>query len=317
MNQSGIRVSEDLSRSFSSLASTTRALKISILHEALMPNGELKASGTFEEDFDEISSLVRDDEAAYIMVRQEDGLYVFVSFVGESAKVKDKMMYASTRNTVSRELGSAKFASSYFATTRDELSYTSFARQEKGAIAEAPLSDKEKDLRDVKEAEGENHNTSTKRAIVSSGVSFPISKQAREALNVLKTTSVSRMVSLSINMISETIELEDDSEIDIDGLSSAVPADAPRYTFFAWVHELGGKGITTQCFIYTCPGSSKVRERMLYSSNRQGIISSSGISIDHKYESEELDIHDLKNRVNPPQETKSTGFSRPKRPGKK
>ncbi|CCG81398.1 Putative uncharacterized protein [Taphrina deformans PYCC 5710] len=317
MNQSGIRVSETLAKTFASLDNNVRALKVSIIDESLVANGTLSVSGDFQHDFNNIADLVDLHEAAYILVLQDNGQYLFVSYVGESAKVKDKMMYASTRNTVSRELGSAKFSTSYFATTKDELTFSAYAKQELGTSAEAPLSEKEKDLKSVKEAEEEVNNTQTKRAIASTGMSFPVSEPAQEALNVLKTTSTSRVVSLSINMKTETIELESDKDIEIDALDSAVPKDAPRYTFYAWVHEVHGNGVTTQCFIYTCPGSSKVRERMLYSSNRQGIISSSGIAIDHKYEAEDLDLSDLKNRLDPPKETKSSTFSRPKRPGKK
>lgn len=317
MNQSGIRVSDELSKTFSNLSNDVRALKISIKDEVLVVNGEQSASGSFESDFDNVAKLVEDNEAAYILVRQDDDLYVFVSYVGDTARVKDKMLYASTRNTVTRELGSGKFSTAYFATTLDELSYQAFSRQTKSATAEAPLSEKEKDLQNVKQAEEETHNTQTKKAIVSSGVSFPMSEEARQALNVLQTTSTSRVVSLSINMKTEVIELELDRDVEIEDLISCVPTDAPRYTFFAWVHEVEGNGVTAQCFIYTCPESSKVRERMLYSSNRQGIITASEIKIDHKYEAEGLDVKDLQNRVSPPKEVKSSGFSRPKRPGKK
>lgn len=317
MNQSGIKVSERLSHKISSLEDNLRALKISVVDNALESNGELARKGAFDEDFDQITSLVETNEAAYILVRQEDGTFVLVSYVGDSATVKDKMIYASTRNTLSRELG-AKVSSTYFATTNEELQYSAFARELKDHKSDAPLSEKEKGSRDVKDAEGETvHNTGARRAIVSSGVAFPLSKEAQEALNVLRTTSVSRFVSLSIDTKTETIELESTNEIGLDELSSSIPQDVPRYTFFSWVHQVNSAGITSQCFIYTCPSATKVRERMLYSSNRQSIITSSELKIDHKYEAEELDLVDFKSRLMPAKETKSSGFSRPKRPGKK
>lgn len=317
MNQSGIKVGQELSGKVSNLSKDVRALKISISNEILRQNGELSASGSFADDFDRIAELVDDNEAAYILVRQDDDQLVFVSYVADGAKVKDKMVYASTRNTLSRELGS-RIVSSYFATTKGELAYSAFSRQTEGGAAERPLSEKEKELRDVKDAEEETtHSTGSRRAIVSSGVAFPLSVAAEEALNVLQKTAVSRAVSLSIDMKTEIIELEANEELDLSDLASIIPTDMPRYTFFSWVHEKDGEGITTQCFIYTCPSSSKVRERMLYSSNRQAIIASSGLTINHKYEAEELDLEDLKSRLNPPKEIKSSGFSRPKRPGKK
>lgn len=317
MNQSGIKVSSELNSTITRLSNDVRALKISILSETLEANGELPARGTFEDDLSEVANLVDDNEAAYILLRKDDDSFIFISFVSDGAKVKDKMIYASTRNTLSRELGS-KISSSYFATTKDELSKSALSKLGKADPADKPLSEREKELENVRAAEDEHVvSTQSKRAIVSSGVSFPISQAAEEALNVLKTTAVSRMVSLSIDTKTETIDLASHKEISLDELSSAVPSDEPRYTFFSWVHESEGTGITTQCFIYTCPSSSKVRERMLYSSNRQSIIASSGLTIDHKYEAEELDLDDLKSRLSPPKQVKSTGFSRPKRPGKK
>lgn len=317
MNQSGIRVSDSLNKTVSNLPSDVRALKISIINESLEANGDLKTSGSFEEDFDRVQSMVEDSEAAYLLIREDDTKFVFASFVPDSAKVKDKMTYASTRNTLSRELGSSKFSSTYFATTKKELTYAAYAKHQHSENAEKPLSEKEKEIRDVKEAEGEVHNTSTKRAIVSSGVSFPMSESAQEALSVLKTASTSRMVSLTIDLKKETIELADDKEVDIDSLEAAIPSDAPRYTFYAYVHEYEGEGITTQCFIYTCPSSSKVKERMLYSSNRQSVTMSVSYKVDLKYESETLDLEDLKQRIHPAKVSSSAGFSRPKRPGKK
>lgn len=317
MNQSGIKVSSELNSTITRLAKEIRALKISILNETLEANGELPAAESFEEDLHKVATLVDDNEAAYILVRKDDDSYIFISFVSDGAKVKDKMIYASTRNTLSRELGS-KISSSHFATTKEELSKSALITLGQTDPSDKPLSEREKELENVRAAEHEHVvSTQTKRAIASSGVSFPISQAAEEALNVLKTTAVSRMVSLLINTKTETIDLADHKELPLDELASAVPSDQPRYTFFSWVHEVEGAGITTQCFIYTCPSSSKVRERMLYSSNRQSIIASSGLTIDHKYEAEELDLDYLKSRLSPPKEVKSTGFSRPKRPGKK
>lgn len=319
MNQSGIHVGEALSKKVADLSSSIRALKISIIGESLDATEELKASGTLEEDFDRINGLIADDEAAYLLIRDEidDTKFVFASYVPDTAKVKDKMKYASTRNTLSRELGTAKFSTSHFATTRDELTYAAVFQKDQSSAAETPLSEKERDIRDIKAAEDNVNTTSSKRAIVAGGVTFPVSEAAQQALNVLKTASTSRMVALTIDIEKETIELASDKEMDIEELSNEIPTDKPQYLFFAYVHEFEGTGTTTQCFIYTCPSSSKVKERMLYSSNRQSVSLSTGYPITVKLECEDLDIADLKQRIHPPKAAAQTGFSRPKRPGKK
>ncbi|ORY75439.1 hypothetical protein BCR37DRAFT_395539 [Protomyces lactucae-debilis] len=317
MNQSGIKKSDALSEKLAGLPDSLRALKISIQNEALQPNGELAKGASFKDDFDALSGLVEDNEAAYLMVRQDSGSFVFVSFVPDTAKVRDKMLYASTRNTLSREFGTDKIASTYFATTKAELTFAAFIKQ--SAEEDKPYTEKEKELQDVKQAEDQIHATGAKQQIAptGAGLSCNISTSAQEALNVLKTTSTSRAVVLQIDLQTERLELAEHKEIDIDNLASVLPKDGPAYLFYSYVHEYEGSGITSQIFLYRCPDSAKVKERMIYSSNRSSVTQAADFKLDVRYEAEELDLADLKARIHPPKQTATAGFARPRRPGKK
>src|SRR5438128_1316992 len=103
-----------------------------------------------------------------------------------------------------------------------------------------------------------------------------------------------------IDTTGESIELASATQIDVGQLSESIPTDVPRFSFFAYKHNYNGEEFDSigvkfvkfyeKCtiypireiltrlsllivFIYTCPPSSKIRERMLYSSSKASVIS--------------------------------------------
>lgn len=78
----------------------------------------------------------------------------------------------------------------------------------------------------------------------------------------------------NINVKDETIELVGSSSTDADGLASAISNTEPRYSFFRYSHRLEGTEQSPIVFIYTCPSGSKIKERMVYASTKQGFLAS-------------------------------------------
>ena len=78
----------------------------------------------------------------------------------------------------------------------------------------------------------------------------------------------------NINVKDETIELVGSSNTDPDGLSSAISDTEPRYSFFRYSHQVEGTEQPSTVFIYTCPSGSKIKERMVYASTKQGFLAS-------------------------------------------
>ena len=89
-----------------------------------------------------------------------------------------------------------------------------------------------------------------------------------------------------INVAIEKIELAESGSADAEGLPSAISATEPRYTFFRYTHSLEGTEQSPIVFIYTCPSGSKIKERMIYASTKQGFLSAAsstfGIEITKK-----------------------------------
>ena len=64
------------------------------------------------------------------------------------------------------------------------------------------------------------------------------------------------------------------SDTDADGLASAISSTEPRYSFFRYSHGVEDEGSEQApiVFIYTCPSGSKIKERMVYASTKQGFL---------------------------------------------
>lgn len=106
---------------------------MSIEKEALVPRQTLPLNGTFEEDLHQLDTLLKDNEAAYIILRRRESdlaPFVAIAYVPDTANVRQKMLFASTRNTLLRELGTEKFEESIFATTKEELTPEGFRRHD-------------------------------------------------------------------------------------------------------------------------------------------------------------------------------------------
>ena len=109
-----------------------------------------------------------------------------VTYVPDTANVRQKMLFASTRLTLTRELGTERFRETIFATTRPELTAEGWRKHDKHGELEAPLTEEEQTLQGVKEAEAEaSRGTGARSSHVSSGLSFPMSEDALAALKGL------------------------------------------------------------------------------------------------------------------------------------
>lgn len=107
-----------------------RALIVGIQDEQLIPLKTIPSSSPdFSADLTKVVGSLSADEAAYIILRRypdaSDG-FVAVTYVPDTAKVRQKMLFASTRLTLVRELGTERFRETLFATRKEELTAEGF-----------------------------------------------------------------------------------------------------------------------------------------------------------------------------------------------
>lgn len=208
--QSGISVSQELASQFSKLQTDDSlfGLLVSIESEALVPVKTLpKTSSDFARSLDELQPYLKPDQALYVILRRYDHAggsgrdepppLVAITYIPDSAKVRQKMLFASSRLTLVRELGTEHFRETIFATTAEELTKDGFERHARHAQLEAPLTEEERSLAEVKRAEAEaGAGTGIREIHLSKNMNMPVAADALDALQALSRDGRKSLVML-------------------------------------------------------------------------------------------------------------------------
>ena len=275
-----------------------------------------------------MADVLRPDQARYVVYKQDDpqAKYVFISFVPDSAPVRSKMLYASSTNTIHRELGgTARFGASLFWTDLSEVSEAGWDAHKAHISAPAPETPDEKGARDALHEHDETMRGSRKLLAHnihtgSTGLSMAIDDHVTSALQTLVQGDGSSAVALRIDLDNETVVVDNAKNVNDEQLGGFINGSRPQYTVFR--HPKG-----KVAFIYTCPSGSKIKERMVYASNRESVIATVREVVQLEKVLEATDGSDLSpsmllEELYPePSEGSSRsstpGFARPKRPGRR
>jgi len=269
------------------------------------------------------------DAACYILFRLDSQgptgyHWVLLCYVPDLAKVKEKMIYASTRSNLKQQLGATYFTDEIFGTVPGDFSKKGYEHHITSKKVEAPLTEQEQ-IKHQEKTSGEIYSGGQSSYV--HGVAFPVDEKAIQAMKDLAGGSVN-YVQISIDCDKERIILDHSGKLDINGLAQKMDGAEPRFHFFAYNHDFEGSQVTSNVYIYSCPDGSKgtksapVRMRMLYSSSKANVgdvLSSVGGKIDGKLEvntSEDITEDGLLNMLHPPKEEKKSSFSKPTKAGK-
>lgn len=74
------------------------------------------AKGDWESDLSLVSQVFEAEKACYILYRAQQDEWVIFCYVPDKSKVKDKMLYASSRSNLRQQLGSNFFKDEIFGT---------------------------------------------------------------------------------------------------------------------------------------------------------------------------------------------------------
>lgn len=275
-HSSGISVSADLAAAFRDARASganVRLLKVSIENEALVLLEQAPVSGDLESDFASFTSFVKEKEACYLVFRQDAThpdfgyLWALASFVPDNCPVRHKMLYASTRDNLKKQLGQPVFTRELHATLKSELTFANFEAQgERGSIDDV-LTMAEKEKRE--EAAQVVHHGATRAGV--HGVDFPFTDGARAQATAFAGGRIN-FLQLLLNLDAEVIDVSEAADIDVGDLSAHVPTDEPRYMVFRYTHEFEGATVSPTLFVYSCPLSSKIKQRMMPSSCKMACI---------------------------------------------
>jgi len=330
-SQTGITPSEELKNIFTNAEPDTRAIRVVIRDEQMIPEGSIPTKGTWEEDFD-LNQWLNPASPCYILYRLDTKTtetfdWIIISYVPDDSKVREKMLYAASRATLTKVLGDNKFVDSLYGSIKDEVTLESVKNHKK--VTYLPLTVREKEIQELNRAESGNDISITTRYTIAPSVAFPFSKEAQEAFEKFKNNELT-YIKLSV---SESVELvESNNEFTkIEQIRSGLPAESPCFIFMRFPHEFKGVEVTSQIFIYSCPDKSKVKEKMTYSSARNTVVNfveseyniklDKKIEISHESDLDEQsvieDLHAVESRKASPAQSPMVVHKRPAPPGRR
>ncbi|RYN65237.1 hypothetical protein AA0118_g3293 [Alternaria tenuissima] len=327
--QSGISASQELKSALGSLVTSTsqRGIIATIQNETIVPSGTISSSSsTFNADLSNLQSHIQPNAALYILLRRADSLaspdksLVAVTYVPNAAPVRQKMLFASTRLTLVRELGGEHFAESVFTTEASELTSEGWEKHIAHTESENPLTAEEQSLQDIKAAEALESRGTRGQGLAQGGrIAIRASDEIGGALKKLGQGGTDNLVQLRMNGSNETLELVSSSSATPPTIAQAIDAKEPRYSFYR--HDDSAASIV---FISTCPSGAKIRERMLYAASRGNVVSlaqnEGGLKVEKKIEAtdpEEITEQVIMDEFKVEKKEESKGFAKPKRPGRR
>ncbi|KAK4109316.1 actin depolymerizing protein [Canariomyces notabilis] len=334
--QSGISASQELVSQFNELLASDRhfGLLATISSEKLQPLTLLTASSPGSSFSSNVDTLlqphIKPNEALYIILRRYTSTpaLVAVTYVPDPAPVRQKMLFSSTRLSLVRELGSEHFRETIFATTAEELTSAGFEKHDAHTALEAPLTEEERSLGEVRRAEQEaGMGTSTRELHLSKNMAMPVAEPAMAALRELGSGTDRSLVMLKINPDSESVELvpNEATPSSIPELAQAISTTEPRFTFYRFTHSYNGSETSPLLFLYTCPSNPStkaIKFRMMYPLMKRALLDiaekEARLLPDKKFEVEEpseITEEAVLAELHPRAEVKK-GFARPKRPGR-
>lgn len=94
---------------------------MTIASESLQPKPALPFSGSFYSSVPTLQSVLEPKTPIFLIIRHSPGTLVALTYIPSNAGVRAKTLFAATRSTLARELGSEKFATTVFATEEEEI----------------------------------------------------------------------------------------------------------------------------------------------------------------------------------------------------
>lgn len=326
-HSSNIPVSNALETAFANARTSknVRFIKVSIENEELVPNHSQALSGDAEKDFPQAVSHLERRTAAFVLYRLDSidpstgsHEWILLSYVPDGCPVKQRMLYASTRDYLKRQLGKNYFAHDLYGSEPEDFSWEAYQESLKKPQASAPLTATEIQRSSMAQAEVDPGHT---REYVHS-VKFPLSTDAQNALRNLSASQ--NYIQISVDTARETVELVEARQLSISALAGRLPSSEPRFVFFKYVHGHEGVTVEPNVFIYWCPDGAPVKSRMLYSTVKSVVAAAAeeaGVTVEKagKLEVDSIESiseENLNEVLHPPSDDTQKSFARPLRPGR-
>lgn len=245
---------------------TVRLLTVRIAEESMVFHSSQDKQGTADQDFESLlPTTFLSNEACFGLFNLTDDAssnqqWAMLVWIPEECRVRDKMLYSSSRDDLKKRLGLGYFKTDYAANVYSDLTWEAFGASQCREVGLEALTDTERLILDEKAASSsESHAT---KATALSVLPFATSPEAAEALAALQAGEVN-WVELAVT--DEVIQLRS-SQIAPEGSSYASLLSDDHAVFVA--ARLDGKGL----FLFVCPEGVPVRVKMTMSSSKASVL---------------------------------------------
>lgn len=281
--------------------STDFGFIITIKNEEFMLEKVLQEKSCFQES---LEAIVYNSNTPFYIVAKKDNL--LVTCIPDNANVRDKMLYASSKGLLAKEIGISglKWDISCIKDLNYQ-SYLEFNTQDK------PYTERELQEQKVKNDLALIDTSSNVRQGHMVGLSFTIQQELSLGIQELKERGRGGVI---FKLENDTLELESSVQVvDLSLFSSKFQGSSPRFGFYLDEEIM--------VFLYLCPVSASVKEKMKYSSARASAVSVASSLFD-SFKKIELDDYkeiavEVQGLKAPSMSKSSDGlkFSKPSRPG--
>eukprot|EP00033_Pygsuia_biforma_P000634 GCRY01000749.1.p1 GENE.GCRY01000749.1~~GCRY01000749.1.p1 ORF type:complete len:333 (+),score=57.87 GCRY01000749.1:143-1141(+) len=321
--QSGISVDEQLLESFNSmrLNGGKRLLKVNIVDEKMIECDACDEVSDFQADFDKTGDYLEDQEPCYLIYRTDkkgdQGFdFVLLAYVPDVAKVRKKMLYASSREALKRELGKSYFVEEIYGTVKGDFTLEGYLKHMEHQQQEAPLTEQEEIHKETRVVMGTLSGESSFAT-----VQFPLTPEAESALDKIKNKEIN-FIQLVVNQETENIDFVEERTAEAGNLQSLVNQKDPRFYFFNYAHNHEGEDLNSCILILCVPDKSPIKSRMTYATVKMYLMelcATLEIAIDLKLEIfniADLTEEHILEELHPKKVEEKKTFKKPSRPGK-
>lgn len=262
-----------------------RWVQVGIDEEVVQQTGTGAVVGAAGADFDALAATVDPAAAAfYLFCLDDEGAaqssrrWLLVSWVPDLCKVRDKMLFSSSREDLKRTLGAGYFVGEYYANEAPDLNWATYQRTLD--VTEAPLSEREKILKEELVLERDTSLKSNAMGVIP----FALTGEAQTAVEQF-VVGVDGLNVLELRLGgSEEVDVASSHALDAEGMAhvgGVISADEPRFVVVRMGKtaeqvsgEAGGlfKPTTTTFFVYSCPDVAALRLKMTYSTAKATVI---------------------------------------------
>lgn len=323
----GIFMPEEIVQKFSSEMKendSLRWLQLLIEDEKFVIGKSEPKGDDFGSEYSKMRDAVQNKKASYFILRLdvEPAEFLLVWYVPGNASVYEKMLYSTTLKNVLTGFGQNTFVGNYHTTKVSELSIDGFD-WEKGSKEYKDDEEKEEYMTEEERMlQEERHGSSTVHQLSGGkSLNFPVEDVYINALESIQNGSSTFVMAKIEN---EKIVLDKEENVSAgEDIIPHLPVKEPRFVLYRFAHEFEGEQQNPIVFLYTCPGKSSVKNKMIYSSTKGTILSlmaEQNISLGKSLESndlKELTQEFFLNSLHPKKLEKKFNFEKPKRPGRK